>query len=179
MKLGRFAVLSVAVLSLTGCIAGTYTGGGWTPSPYDAEAKATFGGNFHAIDVDGDGEVFDWESETFDPDDSFKGQFQYNDHGADVAFHGVVDGAYFSTEGNICGAPCDRPSLYSIIGSAYFEGTYTPVPKKIGPGGRFEALLIDNGEPGADAGDELWIVCTSGVFAGYNSDTEGAFRVNG
>ena len=59
MRFYRFAVLSAAVLSLTGCFAGSYTGGGFTESPGDPDAKATFSINFHAIDSDGDGEVFD------------------------------------------------------------------------------------------------------------------------
>jgi hypothetical protein len=173
MRSHRLAFVAMAMLGIvmTGCVAGKYTGGGWTLTPYDAEGKAIFGGNFQAIDENGNGEVYNYESGEFDPEDTFKGQIQYNDLGAGVAFHGVVDGGYIcdSTD-NVATFPLSRPSNWSIYGAGYLEGTYTPQPKGLGEGGRFEILVIDNGEPGADPGDEIWVALYGGVLHGYNSD---------
>ncbi len=63
---------------LPGC-PGKYTGGGWIDSVAGPPDKATVGFNMHALDTDGDGFA-----------DDAKGQWQYHDHGADVAMHGEV-----------------------------------------------------------------------------------------
>jgi hypothetical protein len=175
MKKLLMAVLGLTTLTLVGCIEGKYTGGGWTESITDPDAKATFAGNFEAIDADGDGEVFDFFSGTFDLDDTFKGQFQYNDHGtADVAFHGTVTNGYLMTDPTFIAVfPADRPSDYNVPGAIYFEGTYRPVGKsEPGDEGTFEVMVIDNGEPGPSEGDTIWVACTSGKFAGYTTDLD-------
>ncbi len=77
----RFVGLVVVVaLFLTSCT--TASGGGWIPSAEGIEAgKATFGFNFKCKDTTGDG------GETVPV---VSGQLQYNDHPADVRFHGEV-----------------------------------------------------------------------------------------
>jgi hypothetical protein len=133
------AIPTIITMLVVGC-AGKYTGGGHIESATDPDAKANFGFNMHAIDEDGD----EWA-------DTYKGQLQYNDHGAGVQFHGEV--TYVGI--------LDEESY------GYFEGTYTPQPKNQGPGGIFNAWVYDGGEPGVSEGDVFEIFLWGGVHHRY------------
>ena len=170
-------LLAALLLSTAGCFPGRYTVGGWTLSPTDDNAKATFGGTLRAIDSDGDGSVGTAVANVFvpDPDDTFRGQFQYNDHGeCGPAFHATITAGYIAQPGGggITSFPF-RPSSTYQEGSAYFEGTYTPVPRNLGPGGKIEILLI-SAEQSFGTVDRIWIFLDGGVFDGYDNNV-GAF----
>lgn len=140
-QLGVF-VIGLALLG-AGCRPGKYTGGGWLPSAVESKGKATFGFNLHAYDLDGDGRT-----------DSWKGQFQYNDHAAGVKFHGTpTDGGW--------------PETYPpFVG--YFIGVYEPRPGNVGPGGEFDAYIYDFDQDGEfNDGDYIDILVYSGVYANY------------
>ena len=123
------------VLISVGC-AGKYTGGGWIEGK--CGGKATFG-----FQMKSDGECV-------------SGQVQYNDHGADVMFHGVVESMNWS--------------------SGYACGTANIGPKK--DPGEFHIYVEDNGEPGSmDETDYFWIIllpdcgpsyCNAGFLCGGN-----------
>jgi hypothetical protein len=92
-------------------------GGGWVPSE-SGEGKATFGFQLTCDKETGDVE----------------GQFQYNDHTAGVAFHGVVQ---YDLPGCIVQGTDDTDFVY--------KGHYTPQPKHGDPGGDFEIRLDEQG----------------------------------
>jgi hypothetical protein len=149
-----------------GCSPGAYTGGGWVKAPAPAEdGIATFGVNGQARDRDGDGEI-----------DDVTGRLQYNDHANGVAIHGLVgDGGQLGFQlinaciGGECvsyedenGDPIPSAPIFAL------GGTYTPIPKSLGPGGTFEVGLVDWGQEGPDEGDILDITLSGGVFDGYS-----------
>ena len=151
MKNRRFAnslivmVFAIFVLALGGCNSDNdeMTGGGWIET--DKGKKANFGFNFKCkCDDNGDAKI--------------SGQLQYNDHGEGVRFHGVADSLDIEDT-------CDG-WLNTWEGRYY--GSYTPQPRKLGDGGRFEIYLKDNGEPGPSKGDELELTLTEGEYDGYH-----------
>jgi hypothetical protein len=74
-----------------------------------------------------------------------KGQFQYNDHAHRVAFHGVVK---------------DEIENCEVDGTdPFYEGSYTPQPKKAGDPGTFRVEL--------DGDNCLKVTLTGGVHDGY------------
>lgn len=164
-------VVTALLLSTAGCFPGSYTVGGWTVSPTDENARAIFGGNLWAIDSDGDGSVGTRVGSEFvpDPDDIFRGQFQYNDNGpGGPAFHATITAGYVAEPGG-GGILGPSPSETYVQGTAYFEGTYMPIPRTLGPGGRFEVLLISADEQTFDTVDSVWVFIPDGVFAGYDN----------
>ena len=147
------AGLVVLAVFLPGCGPGKYTGGGWIASAVDPEAKATFGFTFFAEDTDGDGDA-----------DTAKGEVQYRDKAAGVAFHGNVEAAVVND------------SETPVSGEA--AGTYTPQPKTVGEPGSFYIKVVDRGEPGPSNGDEIEILLSGGVHDGYaNQQTLGRGNV--
>jgi hypothetical protein len=139
MRRLALVLVIVVALLLAGC--NTARGGGWIDSALTEGGKATFGFKF----VCKEGEA--------------SGQLQYNDHGdwngVHVRFHAVVDPTT-----SICGG---------AIGTGIFTGTYTPQPKKAGPGGVFTVGVVDGGEPGPSSDDLFAIQLTDGVFNGYTN----------
>ncbi len=128
---------------------------------------ATFGFQGQARDRDGDGEI-----------DDISGKLQYNDHANGVAIHGVVTDAghpgfrVFNAciDGECIGGEVDEngdPILSESVFAA--GGTYTPVPKRLGPGGTFEAGFVDWGQEGPNEGDIFRITLIGGVFDGYTN----------
>lgn len=124
------------------------TGGGWIKSAAcvtdPCKKKATFGFNMHFL-----------PNEIGTPP-TIKGQFQYTDHGewmnyAKVSFHGV-------------------PESLSVEGNVYEgEGSYTPQPKTLGPGGTFVVHVEDLGQSGPSTSDYISITLYDGVFNGYSN----------
>ena len=150
------AGLVVLAVFLPGCVdmgTGKYTGGGWIPSAADPEARATFGFTFVAEDTDGDGDA-----------DTAKGQVQYRDQAAGVAFHGNVEGARVNKN--------ETP----VSGEA--AGTYIPQPRRAGDPGSFYIKVVDRGEPGPSNDDEIEVLLSDGVHDGYaNQQTLGGGNV--
>ena len=114
------------------------TGGGWLTSAIPP-GKATFA--FHG---------------SCDPETGVaSGKLEYHDHAADVHLHGVVSNL-------------DVPGCIPIdVPFAIYAGTYTPQPKKLGPGGTFFIAVQDLGEPGPSSGDAISIALEGGVYDGY------------
>lgn len=91
------AVVGIAVASLTGCLAGKYTGGGFLNSAAGGGKKATFGFGLEALDRNKDGQADQVIEPVIDPETgdlayylvwwTGKGEFNYNDQGAGVSFH--------------------------------------------------------------------------------------------
>lgn len=160
-------------LGLVAC-EGRFTGGGVTASTAGGSATAAYGFQLAAIDADGDGRLFEFGpfGPTADPDDVFRGTFTFNDMAAGVAFQGTIDlgGTFGELPFNACMVPCNQPRQYQVSNSGVFVGTYEPIPKTLGPGGYFEVLIVDNGEPGVtDPQDEIFVWVGSGVHAGYSN----------
>jgi len=149
--------LGMAALLATGCTPGMYAGGGWLPSA-DPEAtrpqdRATLSVFLKAEDTSGDGNA-----------DTIKGQIQYDDRGADVRIHGVVDdeGGRFAL---FVPADCDECFVFShAVGIA--TGTYEPQPRSLGEGGTFEVVVAPfDANSGFPA--EVQIELFGGVYDGY------------
>jgi hypothetical protein len=100
-------------------------GGGWFQVE---EGKATFGFQL-----------------TCDPEtDLARGQFQYNDHVAGRAFHGVVE----------------QPIVDCLVTELSYTGEYTPQPPTAGYPGTFVLELSED--------SCLTITLNEGVYAGYS-----------
>ncbi len=146
MKNRRFAsslmvvVFAIVALVVVGC--NDINGGGWIKKSNGK--KANFGFNFKCkCDDFGNTKV--------------SGQLQFNDHEEGVKFHGVVDSVPYDT----CGG------LSSEFEGQYL-GSYTPQPRKLGKGGRFEIYLEDRGESGHSKGDYFRLELTGGIHNGYS-----------
>jgi hypothetical protein len=165
-----FQIVPVAALCLVfaGCYAGRYTGGGWLPSAVDVDKKATFGFN---INIPEDVE----SNEDTIPEDA-RGQVQYNDHAAGVAFHGeIVQGGINERIGaQVClGLPRGGSCVEFLPDSAYLTGVYWPVPRGQGEPGTFEVWVGEKGKPlGFDdpaEQDFLIVTLTGGTHDGYRN----------
>ena len=106
-------------------------GGGWIVSD---GGKATFGFQLTCDKETGD----------------IQGQFQYNDHAAGVAFHGVVQ-----DHADDC-----RVEVPAVGDPLPYGGVYTPQPKKLGDPGDLEIAL--------DVDGCLWVTLTGGIHDGYS-----------
>ncbi len=155
MKNRRFAcslivmAFAIVALALGGCNSDNddITGGGWIVT--DNGKKANFGFNFKCkCDDNGDAKI--------------SGQLQYNDHDKGVRFHAVADAL---DNGDTCDG-----WLNTWEGRYY--GSYTPQPRKLGEGGRFEIYLQDNGKGGGPSkGDKLTLTLVGGIYDGYFKET--------
>lgn len=146
MKNRRFAnslivmVFAIVALVMVGC--NDINGGGWIKKSNGK--KANFGFNFKCkCDDNGHANV--------------SGQLQFNDHEKGVKFHGVAD----SVPWNTCGG-----SSSEWVGQ--YSGSYTPQPRKLGKGGRFEIYLEDKGESGPSKGDYFKLDLIGGIHGGYS-----------
>lgn len=149
---------AVACGALLGC---NPTGGGWIWSLGGAPAKAQFGYAFHVNRQNPNGEAA-----------QVRGRLHYRDRGwtmggDTVSLRGQLDeftiyGLTFDADGGISGTPD-----FGMTTGVY-EGDYEPQPARIGPGGRFSVMVIDQGEPGPSAGDSFSITLMGGVFDGYS-----------
>jgi hypothetical protein len=173
IKLIVLLAMGVGMVMFSGCThfdydgPQKYTGGGWIevhkikywPEGVDASTlfdsiecgnqnnKATFGFEFSG--------AYDESCE----EATIVGQFEYNDHKNDVAFHGVVDDykeKCYGDDKKICFHDADCVT-----------GSYTPQPKNLGPGGTFLLCVKDGGIPGPDKYDEIALKLYGGVFNGY------------
>jgi len=140
-------VFAVIALALAGCDQDDMTGGGWIE--LNSGKKVNFAFTFKCkSDDNGNAKV--------------SGQLQYNDHEKGVMFHGVADSLI---EGGTCNGLLDT-------WEGQYCGTYTPQPRKLGEGGRFEIKVVDSGEKGPSKGDELTLTLDGGYHDGYGIDTK-------
>ena len=155
-------LLSFAV---TGCK--KTSGGGWIPVD-GGNSKATFGYQASCANI----------AHPSNPDlfvGQVTGQFQYKDHGSNVAFHAVIDSipynidpAVTSCEGMaVLLAELDDQGFGYALNSFGMMGTYTPIPKNAGPGGQVTIGVADNIAVICDAGDAVSVVLNGGVYDGY------------
>ena len=146
MKNRRFAnsliviVFAIVALVVVGC--NDINGGGWIKKSNGK--KANFGFNFKCKSDDYGNAVV-------------SGQLQFNDHDEGVKFHGVADAV-----------PCGACGGFSNEWSGNYLGSYTPQPRKLGEGGRFEIYLEDRGESGHSKGDYFKLSLTGGIYDGYS-----------
>ena len=164
--IGLFVIFGLVAIANVGCKKAA--GGGWIPVYTDVESgetsadmlgKATFGFNMKCIETD-DGPLM-------------KGQLQYNDHYNNVKFHGTLKIVTDELEEQIEAAQTCA-DIYANYGDNRFLaiGSYTPQPKgKFDEEDRgiFYLYVVDNGEPGASAGDEFDLVLLGGVYAPYSN----------
>ena len=139
-------VLALCGLSLGGC-RGKWTGGGSVDGA-SGNGAATFGFNYICEDGKSNGHV------------------QYVDHSpGQILGSGTPNQVRFHAEFVFDEEDCIEPggSQPPIIMAG---GTYTPQPRKLGPGGDFVLFLVDGGEPGA--GDDTFeITLLGGIYDGY------------
>ena len=172
-KYAILAIVGIAGSLLTGCAPGKYTGGGFIDSAAGGKAKATFGFSLEGIDKDGDGQVD--TAVVFPPDDQVpiifaiaKGQFDYNDHGAEVQFHLeiVPDPTLTRADGgplNGCWVVQD-PNTGEGTG-AYCFGPYT---SSVGNGQAYVSLTAKGDQYGS-ADDTIEVSLTGGPYDGYHN----------
>jgi len=132
-------VFAVIALALGGCPGDNddMTGGGWIVT---GGKKVNFGFNFKCkCDDNGIAKV--------------TGQLQYYDRDAGVRFHGVADSLY---EG-------DYDGLLNTWEGRYC-GNYTPQPRNLGDGGRFQIEVVDKGKKGPSKEDTLTLTLEGGVY---------------
>ena len=148
--------LAGAIIVIAGCH--KVTGGGWIAGVNGG--KATFG--FQAQCVD----------DEFGDPSQFEGQFQFNDRGAGVRFHGDVN-----ANQTYVGAP-EEWSCSDIVelvfpaelNQALFQGECTS------PGGitgTFSVEVTDNGTPGSMAGDVITVSTPYTVVTEFGTFTFG------
>jgi len=153
MKTKRVASATRIAVALAGVIvviAGCHkvTGGGWIAGVNGG--KATFG--FQA----------QCKTEESTPGETdflfYEGQFQYQDPGANVRFHGDVNTNQsflgFGALASSCEELVDLGAQYgATINEAEFTGECVSRPG--GAKGTFKVTVVDRGKPGPDAGDEI------------------------
>ena len=157
MKKRGAASAARAALALAGVIviiAGCHkvTGGGWIAGVNGG--KATFG--FQAQCVD----------DEFGDPSQFEGQFQFNDRGAGVRFHGDVNAnlSYIGfPEEWSCSDIVEFVNPPEELGHAAFQGQCT---SPAGTTGTFSVEVTDNGTPGSVAGDIITVQSPAYGFFG-------------
>ena len=157
MKKRGAASAARAALALAGVIviiAGCHkvTGGGWIAGVNGG--KATFG--FQAQCVD----------DEFGDPSQFEGQFQFNDRGAGVRFHGDVNAnlSYIGfPEEWSCSDIVEFVNPPEELGHAAFQGQCT---SPAGIAGTFSVEVMDNGTPGSVAGDIITVQSPAYGFCG-------------
>ena len=151
-RLGLFALI-VAVATTTGC---SINGGGWLQSLYTG-GKVTFALNGRVDNntgaITGEGELHDHDLKV---DAHLSGQpiTLTNDQAGTLVFNLSECLSVFDVNSG-------NPSILT--------GTYTPQPKKAGPGGTFVAVVFDAGKGGAGQGDFVFIEFFDGIYDGYLS----------
>lgn len=156
------AILLVAVLALSACglVGASMRGGGVIASAiyedaYPGNGNGNQGNSDKIYGNEGTGiykATFGFQI-SIDKNGSASGQVQYNDHAANVAFHGTID---LKTAQKVPGAT-----------AGYYTGTYRPNGGKKGEGGTFDIYIEDRGEPGASSGDYFFVTLYGGIFDGY------------
>ena len=145
-------VASVSALALAAIGCDQFNGGGWLQSS-TGEDRATFA--VHGKCKETEDPVFGQVAALHE------GQLQYNDHGADIRFHGDVEPFPFPIS-QTC-KELDDPFIFPAV---IFRGTYRPQPR--GVPGEFTGTVADNGEPGFE-GDTVSISVLTGQYAGYQN----------
>lgn len=163
-SLARLAVISMGVAAaVVGCH--KVAGGGWLAGVNGGKATFGFQGQCHEIVLD-----FGEEVPAFV---SYEGQFQYNDRGANVGFHGDVnwDKLVFFPFGN---APDSCKEWASSLPVAIKDAEFTGecVSRSGGVTGTFKVTVVDNGKPGPGAGDEI-TVATPNYYVQDIFETDG------
>jgi len=177
------SVLGLAVATLTGCLAGKYTGGGFINSTAGGGQKATFGFNLEALDRDGDGQADRVVQDVFDPETgellysaewwTAKGQFNYNDHGAGVRFHtGIIETLALDENGQIPGSVGweiiinfpEGGDPEGFLSAMVFEGPYT---SNAGSGRVQLIVTAENDQFGVYLRDSVQVYLTGGPYDGY------------
>lgn len=96
----------------------------------------------------------------------YEGQFQYDDHAANIKFHGDTEPSlFFINEFNTCKA-VHGLSDGEFVGVAEFGGNYRPQPK--GAPGEFTGTISDSGTQGF-VGDSFSISLQGGQYNGYTN----------
>ena len=139
----RSALLVLLFASFLASTACKFTGGGWLFAP-QGTGKATFSFNAQC----------DKHTATI------KGQGQYSDKVNRVNVHLIPTTIPFLQ------GECIPEVSFS---PGFFSGTYTPQPKT-GPGGTFEVIISDGGEPGPSTGDYYSLTLTGGIYDGYHNE---------
>lgn len=141
--------LAGAIIVIAGCH--KVTGGGWIAGVNGG--KATFGFEAQCVDDESGGYA------------QFEGQFQFNDSGAGVRFHGDVEpNAFYGgfPEDLSCSDVVEVPgAAWGPLNQALFRGECTS------PGGitgTFSVEVTDNGTPGSMAGDIITVSTPYTVF---------------
>lgn len=154
-------------IAITGCK--KTSGGGWIPVE-GGNGKATFGYQASCDNI-----------EHPSIQDFFvgkvSGQFQYKDHGANIAFHGVMNAIPYDTVPEL--TSCERMAellaefggqgigLGFPLNSFGMIGTYTPIPKNAGQGGQVSVLAVENENNVCSDGDAVAIQLQGGIHDGY------------
>ena len=141
---------SVCALALGAIGCDQFNGGGWLQSS-TGEDKATFA--VHGKCEEAQDPLFGQVAVLYE------GKLQYNDHGADVRFHGDVELFILDIEVDSC-----KELAQSTV--VRFVGNYRPQPS--GVPGEFTGTVRDNGEPGFE-GDTFSISVLTGQYAGYEN----------
>ncbi len=164
-------VLLPLVAGAFGC-AGKYTGGGSIPSTAaESKAGATFGFNLEGVDRNNDGQI-DIATQ-YDPVGDFyfgwmvgKGQFNYNDHGANVSFHVDFDAMYTYNPGESLDNIYVRFNEdYTNITALTWNGTYTSRAGR----GYVTIAVTSNGDWLDSLDDTIEVTLYGGPYSGYHN----------
>jgi len=185
MRQKRFGIavaVCVSAMSLTGCLKAV--GGGKITLPNGGSITTGFQLRCEDVAPFGFGHI--------------TGQFQYQDHGMNVAFHMDIDQPLLDNTGQPVLVTCEALDqlLTGIggVGSVGMQrtfsviGTYTPQPQNLGIGGQVQVTIQDGPNyfslAGCDPGDDALVVQIDfndpGVYHGYNQQgclSKGNFTV--
>jgi hypothetical protein len=172
MKRLRNPVIAVAVaLIVAAClptfVSSTMRGGGWIPSYFDENARATFG--------------FSLACNT--KTNKISGQFQYVDHGIDpnLAIHGFISPfsvteLEFDTCADLAAAAAQGFELDP--GQAIASGPYKPQVDGVDTNcktnptacGQFVVFAADNTTSPCSGGDAIALELIGGLYSGYENE---------
>jgi hypothetical protein len=132
-RFGAAFALALSAVSSSGCLKAT--GGGKLTGNIHLGATITTGFQLQCTDLGGYGHV--------------TGEFQYQDHTTNVAFHAVIDQYPLemtfppSTQPTAlsCGAVDGLLTEDGLQGTFSALGTYTPHPTNLGPGGSVQVVI--------------------------------------
>jgi hypothetical protein len=155
-RIRRASVVAVATaLALVAGGCHKVTGGGWITSS-TGTGKATFGFSASCVVDPSAPDLF-----TF-----YRGQFQYNDHGAGVRFDAeITPDASVGDGARTCEEAADLlVASFGATGTAILSGEYRPRPK--GAPGAVSVVLTDAGHPGIGE-DMICVTLSDGAHSGY------------